>query len=647
MTAPAMNMSCLSLAALIVFSFLIVAVALYLISRHPAMKKRYLSQIAHFHERPELSQNRTADFPILSPCEASLLTADAATVVVLMVLALVEKKLLKAVHMPELHFEVTGSDFEGCDSLEKAFLSLIEKRDGAAGTALHQFLKEVSLSLSLKVWTEDKILLRKILEDRALLLQEIVKERGSVSRSEELQWALIPEAGRKDLLAAMAGAGPEQGEEKAILKLPADISLSSLFSGVLQHMSYVQAFLGLKSSEILTICRYFRDRQKTDTYVGNAETAVVTTLQPRDQLPDHILDQPGDHMITGEEITVAAERAGASLRRNYRAFDSMLSDDVMTLYTRITGEIMKQLDDRFPELSEDDQNTFERELAQRKKEGRELERLLKSGILQNEKYLADEEERVDFNDDIRTINPELEKREIELRLKRDMEARELFAARVEREALSSLWSRIRSFHRVKELRKLIELKEEAHREIQRSLWEVRALWEQERRAHLSQRIDDRTQWALAITERAALLTESSFLRSAPESFFREWALSELLVREWKASRFLDQNLLKEYTTLREKRDSYLSVTCTFSLMNEWLQSIRDNLSSPREQSSSLQSQFQEQYATLLRVLDTMEQSTMSTFEEYVSCFSLCDAERRKSLQCCPETDIADRQPDEC
>lgn len=627
MTAPAMNMSCLSSAALILFSFLIVAVALYLISRHPMMQKRYLLQIAHFHDRPDLSENRMPDFPALSPCEVSLLTGDSVTVAVTMILALVEKKVLKVCNEPELHIDMTGSDFESCDYLEKTFLSMVDKADGALGKALHQFLKEVSLSLSMKVWTEDKSLLRKVMEDRALLVQEIVKEKGIVTRSEELLWALIPEAGRKDLT--------------AIVKLPADISLSLLFTGVQKQMSHIQAFLGLRSDEILSICRFFgeyKDSSGPDT--GKDEDVVVKPLHSGDQKPDHISDQCDDQMITGEEITRAVERVSLSLQRSYKAFCSMIDYDITTMYTRITGKIMKQLDDHYEDLSLDDRNTFERLLTKRKEEGKELLRFILSAVLQNEKYLDDEEERLDFRDDIRNLNPELEKRESELRLKRDMVARELFSARVERESLSSLWSRIRYFRRANEIRKLINAKEEAQREIQRSLWEVRALWEQERRAHLSLRIDERAQWALTVTERAALLTESSFLRSAPEVFFREWALSDLLINEWKASSFLNQNLLQEYTALREKRDSYLSVTCYFSLLNEWLQNIRINISSQQGQSKSFKLQIQEQYIALLRVLEAAEQFTMSTCEEYLSCFSRCDEERRKSLKRCQQTDAA-------
>lgn len=632
MTAPAMNMSCLSSAALILFSFLIVAVVLYLISRHPMMQKRYLSQIAHFHDRRDLSLNRMPDFPALSPCEVSLLTGDSVTVAVTMIVALVEKKVLKLCNEPEFHIEVTGSGFESCDYLEKTFISLVDKADGAMGKALHQFLKEVSLSLSMKVWTKDKSLLRKVMEDRALLVQEIVKERGTVTRTEELLWALIPETGRKDL--------------PAIVKLSADISLSLLFSGVQKQMSHIQAFLGLTNSEVLAICRFFDDDQDSSgPDIGKDGDVVVKPLKSNDQKPDHISDQCDDQMITGEEITAAVERVRLSLQRNYKAFRSMIDYDITTMYTRITGKIMKQLDDHFEDLSEEDRNTFERVLTKRKEEGKELERFIMSAVLQNEKHLDDEEERLDFRDDIRDLNPELEKRESELRLKRDMVARELFSARVERESLSSPWSRIRYFRRANELRNQINAKEEAQREIQRSLWEVRALWEQVRRAHLSLRIDERAQWALAVAERAALLTESSFLRSAPSVFFREWALSDLLVNEWKASSFLNQNLLQEYTALREKRDSYLSVTCNFSLLNEWLQSIRINLSSQQGQSQSFKLQFQEQYIALLRVLETVEQCTMSSCEEYLICFSRCDEERRKSLKRCQQTDTSDVKAD--
>ncbi len=625
MTAPTMETLYLTVGAVLVISFLILLLALYLISRHPMVRKRYLSQIVHFHGLPESPQSPISHFPKVSPCEASLLTADAATVVVLMVLALLDKKVLKVCQSNELYFEVTGEERDGCDSLEKAFLSLVEHNGRATGTALHRFLKEVSLSLSRKVWPEDKLLLRKILEDRAQLMQEIVKERGSISRSEELQWALIPEAGRNELYASLSGSGPE-------------ISFPALFSGVLQHLSCVRAFWDPRSIDLLTIFGY-RGAQE--------EEPVIASLQLPDRVSDRLPDHHGDHLITGEEITASVKRAGASLRRNFEAFRSMITGDVSAHYIRIICEISKYLDDHFDELPGDDQEAFEHELMLRREEGQELESYLNSRILQNEKDLAEEEERVDFRDDIKALNPELEKRESELRLKRDMEARQLFAARVERESLSSLWSRIICFRRVKELRHFISAQEEVQREIQRSLWEVRALWEKERRAHLSECLHDMAQWALCTTERALLKAELSFLRSAPESFFRECALSELLTLKWKASPALGENLLKEYAVLREKRDSYHSVTCIFSALNEWLQNLGVNLGSSWEKDSSLKSQYREQYDTLQKVLKTIERNDMTTFDEYVCYFSNCDEERGKIIQSSPQIGGTTMQVDEC
>jgi len=637
MTAPVLNSSCFYMVLLVISSFLVVTAVLYLISRLPAVRDRYLSQIAGFNGLEDIPAMHAA-LPRLSPSEAALLTGDGVAALVILLLGLVEKGLLKADSGKGLHPEVSGFSIEGCSRLERSLLSLVKEKDGMTREALRQILCDASLSLSEKVWTEDKILQRKIIEDRALLVQEIVKESGGVSRSEELRWALIPEKGRSELFSALqqnARAGGEDGKE-ALSSLSRQVSLTSLFSDVLNNLSCVRALPGL-SVEDLAALFSFCPHTEGDA-AGRAGIDVNGMAAP--SLPGDRADQIDDHLITGmitdEPITALLMRADDSLKRNFCSFSHLIEGEVMARYRAITGEIIGDLDDHPDRLSDEERSAFEREVALRREKGREMEAALQDRIAGMEEHLAAEEERVDFRDDIRSLNPELEKRELELRLKRDVEGRELFAARVEWEALSPMWSRLTHPRRVKELRAIIAEREAVRQQIQKSLWEVRALWEDVRKAHMSGRLHEREWWAQVTAERAIMAGELSFLKSAPESFFRDWALSELLAGEWKAAGFADRELLKEYAALREKRDSYLAAAHIHKAAHEWLKAMMAAFQPPGRSGASPESLHVGQHDELGRVLAILDNSDMKTFDEFIGYFSLCDMERRKILQESPE-----------
>jgi len=638
MTAPVLNSSCFCTALLVISSFLVVTAVLYLISRIPAVRDRYLSQIAGFNGVEDTTAMR-ATLPRLSPSEAALLVGDGVASLVILLLGLVDKGLLKADGGKGLHPVEGGFSIEGCNRLENRLLSIMKDKDCMTSVTLRQILCEASLSLSEKVWAEDKILQRKIIEDRALLVQEIVKESGGVSRSEELLWALIPEKGRSGLFSVLQRNDRSNGEDgkEALSSLSRQVLLPSLFSDVLNSLSCARSFPGFCADDLAALFSFCPHTEGEAARRAGIDTNDITAKSLHGDQDDQI----DDHLITGmindEPIAALLERADDSLERSFNRFSHLIESEVMAGYRAITGEIAGDLDDHPDRLSDEEGKVIERETALRREKGREMEAALQARIAGMNEHLAAEEERFDFRDDMRSLSPELEKRELELRLKRDVEGRELFAARVEWEALSPLWSRITHPRRIRELKAIIAEREAARQQIQKSLWEVRALWEDVRRAHMSGRLQERERWALLTAERAIMVAERSFLKSAPESFFRDWALSELLAGEWKAAGFAGGDLLKEYAVLREKRDSYLAAAHIHKAAHEWLQAMLATFRSPEQGGTPSETLSGGSRDELGRALAELDKSDMKTFDEFVGYFSLFDEKRRKILQASPET----------